>query len=201
MTITKSRLPILTLLALLAPLVAAPQASHAGKLDDLPVPDASNAVRASSPEVCNESALHFLVDEDRDYVYLWRPSTTIGVPGRWWRLEEHVLAVGYGTSLTTVTHHFSVLQSGSWALDVLGPNAEVPTSIPSSATGLMSYALGRPGAGPIESYEFTIVQPPTFAGLGEGPSKITPATLPDLVIEPQTGCPEDNGTILGPIDN
>lgn len=197
MPFTKSRLPILTLLATLATLVANPSAGHAGKLDDLPVPDASNAVRTSSPEVCNESSLHFLVDQTRDYVYLWRPSTTLGVPGRWWRLEEHALSVGYGMSLTTVTYSFSVLQSGSWALDVLGPNAELPQSIPSNATGLMSYMLGRPGTGPIESYEFTVV--PTLEE--EGPSKITPSTLPDLVIEPQTGCPEDNGTILGPVEN
>lgn len=172
-------------LAVLGMLSSAPT-SHAEDLDPNPK---ITGFRSSGTTLCNESTLHFLVDVDRDLLYLWRPATN-----NYLRLDDHYLRYGFGSTLRNVRLEFDVIQAGNWALWVLPPSSESVTSVPSSSAGVMTYTMTRP-LGDASGWEFGAYLPATF----QDPDGALP--VPDLVIEPQTGCPEDTGVILGPIDH
>jgi hypothetical protein len=140
--------------------------------------------RVLSAGVCNEATLKLEIDVDRDAVYLKRPD------GSLWRLEDHTLKVGFGTSLQITTLEFDVKQSGNWALWVWAPSAEAPSSVPSTWNGLMMVSLMRPSTNAL-AWEFGAYLPSTI-------KDNDPALpVPDLVIEPQTGCPEDTLVVVG----
>lgn len=176
--IRKSRLPILALLAVFSALPGPSDASNeTDKVTTLAVRNAS---------VCNESTLRFIVNRDTNEIWLVRPT-------KLWKLDQHFLKVGYGTSLQQVTHEFTVVQAGSWSLEVFEPSQEVPDLYGPDMAGQTRFTLERPVSIIPGGYEFTIVPTP----FGEEPP-LLPATLPDVVIEPQTGCPPDNLVILPP---
>lgn len=168
MTKHSRRFALLTLMTLLA---WQPNSSAS----DLESPEALHVVGAG---VCNESKLQLEIDSERDLIFLRRPDGTL------WRLDDHVLRVGFGTNLRSVKLEVDVQQAGNWALWVLAPKAEDPSSVPSDSSGTMSVTLMRPSTNGL-AWEFGAYLPDTF-------QSIDPALpVPDLVIEPQTGCPPD----------
>lgn len=144
----------------------------------------------ASGGVCNESTLKFLVDKQNDDIYLERKAANGTVS--YLLLENHALRVGYGTDLRSVALEFEVLQPGSWTLFVIDPEDQM-TTITTDATELLVHALGRPKATATQGWEYVFHQPTSF---DDGDGGALP--VPDLVIEPQTGCPEDTSGTNGP---
>jgi hypothetical protein len=176
-------------LVVLALLVAQPDghASELGSpLESTPIITGSIVTGAA---VCDEQTLRVLIDTINDRVYLRRAN------GSYWLLSEHALKVGFGGTLRNVKVEFDVLQSGGWSMWVLAPDTEEAGLIGANALGIMSYTLPRPSVNGL-GWEFGAWQLATLEDLPNWNA----LPVPDLVIEPQTGCPEDTTTILGPIE-
>ncbi len=128
--------------------------------------------------VCDEATLRLEIDKVNDVVYLRRPD------GSLWKLDDHALKVGFGASLQRIMIEVDVKQTGNWWLWLLAPSAEEVSWVPSDSSGLTTFALMRPSSNTLV-WELGADLSTTLQG-------IDPAIpIPDLVIEPQTGCPED----------
>lgn len=174
-------------LVALASFVAQPD-GHASELESTPVITGSIVAGAA---VCDEQTLRVVIDVTNDRVYLRRAN------GSYWLLSEHALKVGFGATLRNVRVEFDVMQSGGWSMWVLAPDTEALSFIGANSLGIMAHSLPRPTVNGL-GWEFGAWQPATLDGEDEPNWNALP--VPDLVIEPQTGCPEDTTTILGPIE-
>ncbi|MFV8751408.1 hypothetical protein ACNOYE_12760 [Nannocystaceae bacterium ST9] len=144
---------------------------------------------AEGQTACDESDIYLLVDISTKTFY------RVEATGPVWIDDQ--LAIGFGDSLSTVTVHFALHPStrqGVWNFTLwqsIGLTRTVSFH-QSDSTGQLTLTIDRPD----DSALLSIYLGDTVTGAGASvaqapPEEVEPVTVPDLVIEPQTGCPED----------
>lgn len=169
------RLPILATLLSLTSFVGLGHASQLGGASDDPPLKVVNA------SACNQQHINFVVDPVTKVVYLVDATT-----GRLLELTEGYMAIGFGKTLETVNLHFKRMPLAAFELGIEDFSKFEGFAWHLASDGIVDYTLTRP----VDDYMVDVFVPDPLRPTGR------PPTVPDLVIEPQTGCPPDDMTTL-----